>query len=82
MNFRFTAPRFPSFTLGASMDSVGAPSSSRIVPVTLAVAFVGPLSVTTTVSSASSSASPVTATSTVRLVVPAANVSVPSAMAV
>ena len=56
-----------------------------IVPVPLAVeivAFVGPLRVTTTVSFDSSSASPVTDTSKVRLVVPAAKVSVPLVIAV
>ena len=56
-----------------------------IVPVPLAVeivAFVGLLRVTTTVSFDSSSASPVTDTSKVWLVVPAAKVSVPPVIAV
>ena len=42
------------------------------------VAFAGALNVTTTVSSGSSSASPVTVTSMARLVIPAAKVSVPA----
>ena len=46
------------------------------------VAFVGLLSDTTTVSFDSSSASPVTDTSKVRLVVPAVKVSVPPVIAV
>ena len=67
--------------------TVGAASSSMIVPVPLAppsasVAFPGLLSVTMTGSSGSSVVSPVTATAMVRLVSPAANVSVPDGSAV
>ena len=85
MNVSVAEPLFPSATLGESIDSVGVPSSSVIVPVPLAVeivAFVGLLRVTTTVSFDSSSVSPVTDTSKVRLVVPAAKVSVPPVIAV
>ena len=85
MNVRFVVPLSPSVTLGESIDSVGAPSSSMIVPVPVAVAIVAPvapLRVTTTVSTDSSSVSPVTDTSKVRLVVPAAKVSVPAVIAV
>ena len=62
-------------------------SSSTIVPTPLPdpsaiVAFTGPLSVTTTVSSASTAVSPATDTETVSLVSPAAKVSVPAARAV
>ena len=67
------------------MASVGAPSSSVIVPVPVPVeivAFTALLSSTTTVSSDSSVVSPVTDTARVRLVSPAANVSVPAASAV
>ena len=59
----------PSVTLGLLMDTVGASSSSVTVPVPVVaadrVAFTGPLNVTSTVSSASSAASPVTAMSKV-----------------
>ena len=87
MNVRFVVPLSPSVTLGESIDSVGASSSSVIVPVPVpavfdTAAFVGLLSSTTTVSFDSSSVSPVTDTSKVRLVVPAAKVSVPPAIAV
>ena len=80
-------PPFPSITLGDVIDTIGTASSSAIVPVPLAaplasLAFVGLLNVTTTVSSGSSSASPVTKTPSVRLVVPAAKVSVPPVSAV
>ena len=67
------------------MESVGGSSSSVIVPVPVAVpmvAYAALLNVTTTVSSASSVVSPVTDTSKLRLVVPAANVSVPPVIAV
>ena len=76
------APAAPSDTLGESIDSVGAASSSVIVPVPVpdmldTTALVGLLSVTTTVSFGSSSVSPVTDTTNVLLVSPAAKVSVP-----
>ena len=66
--------------------AVGA-SSSVIVPVAVAAvvesaAFVGLLNSTTTVSSASASASPATVTSRVLLLSPAAKVRVPAASAV
>ena len=82
------APGAPSATLGASMKSVGVvPSSSTTVPVPVTapearVALVGPLNVTAMVSSCSSVVSPVTVTSIVCVVVPAAKVSVPAARAV
>ena len=79
------APAAPSTTRGASMDSVGASSSSLTVPVPAAsprVALTGPLNVTATVSSASSVASPVTVTAMACVVVPAAKVSVPGVSAV
>ena len=61
-------------------------SASAIVPVPLAaaarVALVGELNVSTMVSPASSSASPVTVTAMVWLVVPAVKVSVPAGIAV
>ena len=65
----------------------GATSSSTIVPVpvrplTGTCAFTGPLSTTATVSSGSSLVSPVTDTVTLRLVTPAAKVSVPAGTAV
>ena len=85
MNVRAAEPLSPSVTLGESIETVGAPSSSVIVPVPVAVpvvAFAALLNVTTTVSSASSAVSPVTDTSKLRLVVPAANVSVPPVIAV
>ena len=75
----------PSAALGESIDTVGGSSSSVIVPVPVAVprvAFVGPLSVTATVSFSSSVASPVTTTSIVCVVVPGVKVSVPPGMAV
>ena len=67
------------------MASVGAPSSSVILPVPVPVeiiTFVGWLNTTTTVSSGSSVVSPVTDTMMIRLVSPAANVSVPAVNAV
>ena len=81
------SPAAPSATLGESIDRVGAPSSSVIVPVPVpaeldTAALVGPLRATTTVSSVSSCASPVTDTSRVCVVSPAANVSVPEDKAV
>ena len=85
VNVKSFDPLFPSVTLGELIETVGAPSSSVIVPVPVAVpivAFPALLSVATTVSSASSSVSPVTDTSKVWLVVPAANVSVPPVIAV
>ena len=77
----------PSAALGESIDSVGASSSSVMVPVPVPVpsgmtACVGLLNVTSTVSSASSTASPVTVTAIVRLVVPGVKVNVPAAIAV
>ena len=76
----------PSMTLGLSIDTVGASSSSVTVPVPVAaedrVALVGVLNVTSTVSFASWSASPVTVTSMVCVVVPTAKVSVPAVSAV
>ena len=87
MNVRFVVPLSPSVTLGESIDSVGASSSSVIVPVPVPAvfdmaAFVGLLRDTTTVSFDSSRTSPSTDTSKVWLVVPAAKVSVPPVMAV
>ena len=84
-NVRAAAPPSPSVTLGELIDSVGAPSSSVIVPVPVPaemVAFAALLNATTTVSSSSSVVSPVTNTVTLRLVTPAANVRVPAATAV
>ena len=78
-------PGAPSATLGLLMDTVGASSSSVMVPVPVAVArvaFTGALRVTITASSASSAVSPVTVTSIVCVVVPAAKVSVPAVSAV
>ena len=76
-------PLSPSVTLGLSMARVGAASSSVMVPVPVPVpmvALVALLSVTTTVSFASSVLSPATVTATVcDAVVPAAKVSVPGA---
>ena len=65
--------------------AVGVASSSVIVPVPVAVpsvALFGLLSVTLTVSSVSSTSSPVTVTRTVLLVSPAAKVNVPAVRAV
>ena len=79
-------PPFSGIEEDASDNAtVGAASSSVIVPVPSAapsVAFVGPLSATFTVSSGSSMASPVTITETAPPVTPAAMVSVPAASAV
>ena len=77
------SPTLSSFTV--NVIAVGAPSSSVIVPVPVAVpivAFAALLNVATTVSFDSFRTSPVTDTSKVWLVVPAANVSVPPVMAV
>ena len=79
------APKLGTESVGAvggssSFGLGGAASSSMIVPTPVAVpstAFVGPRKVMTTVSSASSTVSPVTETAMVRLVAPAANISVP-----
>ena len=84
MNVRFTDPLSPSVTLGESIENTR--SSSRIVPVPLAVAIAVPadalLSASTTVSFPSFSVSPRTDTVIVLLVSFAANVSVPAATAV
>ena len=75
----------PSPIRGASMDTEGVPSSSTSVPVPVAVPTVALTaldSATSTVSSLSSTASPVPATSRVRAVAPGANVRVPGATAV
>ena len=85
VNVNAADPPFPSITLGDEIDSIGAASSSVIVPVPLpvaSVAFVGLLSFTATVSSDSSLVSPVTDTMRLRLVTPAAKVSVPAGTAV
>ena len=78
-------PPFPEIESDDSFSvTEGAASSSRIAPVPVAVpsvAFTGPLSATATVSSGSSTPSPVTVTARVLLVSPAANVSVPDASA-
>ena len=80
---RFVVPLSPSDTLASPIDTVGGSSSSVIVPTPVAAvddrtALTGPLSVSRTVSSASSSVSPVTDTVIVLLVSPAAKVSVVS----
>ena len=65
---------------GVAQGGGGGAAVSVPVPVAAArVAFPALLNVTTMVSSASSSASPVTETSRVRVVVPGAKVSVPAA---
>ena len=80
------APPFSGIESSATASvTVGAASSSVIVPVPEAVPTVAPAalpSVTTTVSSGSSVVSPVTDTVIVLLVSPAAKVSVPEASAV
>ena len=84
MNVRFFEPLSPSVTLGESIDSAGAPSSSMIVPVpatVASVAFAALLRKTMTVSFDSSFVSPVTATSKVWLVVSAGKVNVPPVIA-
>ena len=73
-----------SARLGELIDSDGSASSSMIVPVAVPmpaamVALPGLLSVNRTVSSASSSVSPVTDTAIVLVVCPAVNVSVDDA---
>ena len=80
MNARFA----DSARLGESIDSDGSASSSVIVPVAVPmpaamVALLGLLSVNRTVSLASSSASPITDTVIVPLMLPALIVSVPDA---
>ena len=86
MKSRFAEPLLPSDTLGLLIDSDGGSSSSVIVPTPVAVAdsvaLVGPLRAIRTVSSASSSVSPVTDTRIVPVVSPAAIVSVPAVTAV
>ena len=78
------SPGSPSATFGLSMDSVGAASSSSMVPLPSRVsasfgseALTAPDSRRATVSSSSYEASPVTATAMVLLVSPGAKVSVP-----
>ena len=81
-------PPFSALDAGAAASvTVGAASSSVIVPMPVPAVFdtaalLGLLSVTPTVSCGSSVVSPATATVSVRLVSPAANVSVPAASAV
>ena len=73
------SPLSPSRTLGEPIDSDGAPSSSSIVPVPVAVPIVALVafeSSRTTVSSGSSRSSPVTVTATVALVSPGSKVRV------
>ncbi len=82
MNAAVTVPELPSVTLTLSIDSDGVGSLSTIVPTPWPVpmvAFVGPLRLTRNVSSASSSASSITATVTGCAVTPGANVRVPAA---
>ena len=78
---RSASPLSPSATLALPMLTVGAASSSVIVPTPVdaepSVALLGPLKVTRTVSSGSSTVSPRTFTVTVLLRSPAANVSRP-----
>ena len=84
VNVSVVEPLSPSVTLGESMEMVTL-SSLTIVPVPVAVeivAFAALLRVTMTVSSASSSVSPVTDTLKVWLVVPTGKVSVPPVIAV
>ena len=79
-------PAFSEMEVGVTARAtVGVASSSVMVPVPVAVpsvALTGPLSFTTTVSFASSIASPVTETSTFARVTPAAKVRDPAARAV
>ena len=78
------SPASPSTTLGESIERVGALSSSVIVPVPVAVSIVAPSafeSSMATVSSVSSTSSPLTVTSIVFSVSPAAKVSVPPSKA-
>ena len=82
------APPFSETAPSATASATeGAASSSVMVPVPVRssngiCAFTGSPRTTSTVSSGSSVASPVTVTATVLLVSPAANVSVPAASAV
>ena len=81
----FVAPLSGMLVRESARVTVGASSSSVIVPVPLAVpipAFPAPLNATTTVSSGSSVVSPVTDTVIVSLVSPAVKVSVPPVTAV
>ena len=82
---RCACPLSPSATLGLSIPTVGAASSSVIVPTPVeaepSVALPGALSVSRTVSSGSSVVSPFTRTVAVLLVSPTANVSVVSVTA-
>ena len=81
----FVAPLSAMEVRDSASVTVGASSSSVIVPVPLAVpmlAFDAPLSVTSTVSSGSSVVSPVTETVIVSLVSPAVKVRVPEVSAV
>jgi hypothetical protein len=82
VKFAFTVPESPSVTVTSSMDSVGAPSSSVIVPTPWAseiVALPGFVRLRKNVSLFSSSRSPLTSTVTCFVVWPAVNVSVPLA---
>ena len=83
---RSASPLSPSATLALPMLTVGAASSSAIVPTPVdaepSVALPGSLSVSRTVSSGSSVVSPFTFTVAVLLVSPTANVSVVSVTAV
>ena len=77
---RAVDPLSPSETVGEERETVGGASSSVIVPVAVPaaiVAFVGERSFTETVSSGSSSRSPMTDTAMVLLVSAAAKVRVP-----
>ena len=80
-----TVPSSPSVTEGESTEITGGPSSSVMVPVAAAAllestALVGLDRVSVNVSFASSSASSKTATDTVLVVSPTANVNVPEAV--
>jgi hypothetical protein len=77
-----TVPELPSFTVTSLMASEGCASSLTMVPAPDASAIEAPEGEErprANVSSASNSASPVTATLTVRVSTPGANVSVPEA---
>ena len=85
MNVSIREPLLRSSTVGESIDSLYAPSSSVIVPEPVAVeivALVAFLRVTLTVSSCSPSMSPVTDTSMVSSVSPGSKVRAPPVMAV
>ena len=82
MNVAVTLPASPSITVASLTDSAGSASSSVIVPSACGsaiVAFVAFVRSRTYVSLASSSASPLTVTFTVRVVWPAAKLNVPAA---